>query len=32
MPSVVFKLFAGQCTGRMDGQGGDYMLPKEQII
>jgi len=27
MPTVVLKLFAGQGTGRMDGQSGDYMLP-----
>jgi len=27
MPPLVLKLFAGQCTGRTDGQIGDYMLP-----
>ena len=25
--TVVLKLFAGQGTGRTDGQSGDYMLP-----
>jgi len=27
MPSVVLWLFAGQGTGRTDGESGDYMLP-----
>jgi len=27
MPTVILKLFAGQGTGRTDGQSGDYMLP-----
>jgi len=27
MPTLVLKLFAGQGTGRTDGQSGDYMLP-----
>ena len=27
MSTVVLKLFAGQGTGRTDGQSGDYMLP-----
>jgi len=27
MPTVILKLFAGQRTGRTDGQIGDYMLP-----
>jgi len=27
MPTVVLKLFAGQGTGRTDGQSSDYMLP-----
>ena len=26
MPTVVFKRSAGQGTGRLDGQKGDYML------
>jgi len=27
MPTTVFKLFAGQGTGRRDGQSSNYMLP-----
>jgi len=27
MPTVVFKLFAGQGTGRTDGQSGNYACP-----
>jgi len=27
MSTAVLKLFAGQGTGRTDGQSGDYMLP-----